>query len=85
MGGILSRMASNRDIVSVGTGLCVGLLTNWLLRKVAVVQKPPIIVAPVIFDRGIVNRAQDIFRENPMLAVLSRPLFALNAVLTGIF
>ncbi len=84
MGGIVSRVAQNRIAISVGAGLCAALLSNYVIGYVDVV-KPNMIVAPVILNRGIVDKAQDIFRENPLLSVVSRPLFALNAILTGIF
>ena len=87
MGAIISRAANNRIGVSVGVGLCSALLTGWALGSV----KPSVIVAPVVLNHGvkivdndIISKVHDVFRENPLLAVVSRPLFALNAILTGI-
>jgi hypothetical protein len=87
MGAIISRLANNRICVSVSVGLCSTLLTGWALGSV----KPNVIVAPVVLhqevkivDNDIISKVQDVFRENPLLAVVSRPLFALNAILTGI-
>ncbi len=91
MGAVISRVANNRIAVSIGVGICSALLSGWALGYMADV-KPSVIVAPVVLNEGvrvidkdIISKVQDVFRENPLLAVVSRPLFALNAILTGVF
>jgi hypothetical protein len=91
MGAVISRAANNRVAVSMGVGICSALLSGWALSYMTD-AKPSVIIAPIVLNEGvkvvdkdIIGKVQDVFRENPLLAVVSRPLFALNAILTGIF